>query len=352
MIVLSLFIGGAAGIIMTALTGNYLIDYATQLSQLSGPLRLSEERPRPLPDTYLEAIQTIREVNLPTVVQLSSQPSNALQIFEPNDVYASGTILTSDGWILSTSSASPSFIQQSSVIVNTEVYEVEQVVVDNVAGVVFIKIDARNLPVSTFGDTYDLEVGDRLFLIASHNAVLETSFLGFELNSSLIDSTELPSRFVKIAETLPSDYAGAMVVNAVGELIGVAAEQERDASFTTIQSINTISSALNSLLRDGEIERAYLGLEYLDLAYAAGISEALSRGYDRGVLVRAVLRNGPAYVAGVEVGDIILEINNLPINSQRSLSEYVFEYKSGDTLVLLIDREGEQIEIETVLSSK
>jgi hypothetical protein len=66
-IVFSLLIGGVSGVLGTAVTYNYLSNYTYQLNQLTEPLRLTQERPRALPESYEESLTRREERAHPAV---------------------------------------------------------------------------------------------------------------------------------------------------------------------------------------------------------------------------------------------------------------------------------------------
>ncbi len=103
--VLSLIVGLASGIIGASLTENYLSSYVESLQvEVFSPTQ-SEQKPRPLPGTYEESLETVREQVLPAVVTIytgNSLSSNAY--YTKDDILGHGIIFTSDGWIMTADS--------------------------------------------------------------------------------------------------------------------------------------------------------------------------------------------------------------------------------------------------------
>jgi len=71
-----------------------------------------------------------------------------------------------------------------------------------------------------------------------------------------------------------------------------------------------------------------------------------------GVVVTDVPSGGPADEAGIEAGDVILQIGEFPLDAQTTFSEALFNYDPGDTVTLLINRGGDEQEIEITFGER
>ncbi len=352
MIVLSVLVGGGSGIVTAALTGSYLSDYAAELARLSGPLRLSEERPRSEPEALDEALSAVREVGFLSAVEIHTGSGGRLGVFESASATGSGVVLTSDGWIL----ASPSFLSAAdaalaTVVVGREAYAVQTVVKDSKTGAMFLKVDASNLPVLVFGEVHELEAGDTLFVVTNRTSLLVTSLAALEQTGPLSAPSELPGRRLTLASEVTAAQTGSAVLNGNGELVGIMEASSPASGVARAIPLDSLRPAIHSLLSEGKIVRPYLGLTTLDLVRAVGISATISRGYARGALVQAVALGSPAASADLRVGDIVLEVNGAVVGSAWSLDEYFFEFKPGDTVFLLVDRLGAQEKVDVTLGA-
>src|SRR3989339_1244783 len=234
---ISILLGFGAGVLGTALTSNYLSDYALTLGELSAPTRLSEELPRSSPQTYGDAVREVTESVLPGVVRFYSVGSYA----EP---FASGAVLTSDGWIL-TSWEYPVSGAFVTAVIGGRSYPVVREVKDSFAtGASFVKVDASNLPVFAFGSGFDLAPGDQLFAAPSPTALFaETVVEARWLTGSL--SSDAPQRLVAIEDPLLGAYQGSPVVNVRGELVGLVTHGS--AGFTFVLPIDGVLPAFNAV---------------------------------------------------------------------------------------------------------
>jgi serine protease Do len=349
-IVLSIILGGVSGIFTAALTTDYLADYAIELADYAQPLRHSEERLRSFPESYQEAVVRTKEDALPGVVAFFEKSARTKEgVYLPETSISLGSVLTSDGWLVSTSDFSKTFSQYSAVI-QGEVYEVEQIVKDEMAGVSFVKVYANNLPVISFGSGWNAGVGDQVFVLADQNSLVPASVTRIQRGESAVLSSDEPSRYVQMNVRASSSLDGAPVTNLSGELIGLSATLESVASeYVMMISIDSVLPLFTSLLETNSIERATLGVDVIDLTTVFGAEDEMVRGYEYGAYVYAVDGKSAAVQADIEVGDIILSVDGMMIDATRALDEYLSTYKIGDEIVLTIDRDGVREDVRVTL---
>ena len=342
-IVLSVILGGVSGIFTAALTTNYLADYAIELADYTQPLHLNDEKPRAFPESYQEAIAQTQEEVMPGVVTFFAKDDvSSLETYLLDEASGQGVVLTSDGWLASASTFSDAFSQYVAVV-QGEVYEVEQVVEDEVTGVSFIKVFANNLPVVSFGNGWDAGIGDQVFILSTQNALIPSSVSQIWRSQTLVHSSDEPSRFVRLTQPAAEELIGVPVANLSGELLGLCVESQGDAQ--TFISIESVLPSFTSLLESGEIARAQLGIDALYLSSTIGLVDALTRGYDYGALIYDVRATEQV----LEIGDIILSVDGMMINESRSLDEYLSTYKIGDVITLNVDRDGVREDMQVTL---
>jgi S1-C subfamily serine protease len=351
-IILSLAIGGGAGVVAAAFTSAYLDDYAAQLAALSGPLRLSEERPRTVPSELDEVLDVVRERAFSSVVEIHRGP-NASGAYESTNAVGSGVVITSDGWIVAAPSLSAGEAAAVKIVVGRDVYAVQTVVKDARAGVLYLKIDATNLPVLAFGDAHELAVGDSLFIVPSKDTLVVASLTTFArvIPASGVE-VEAISRRLELSEQVVSAQTGAPVLNASGELVGIIEAHAPPVSSGKAIAMNALEPAIHSLLKEGKALRPAIGLTIMDLTRAIGVSDAVSRGFARGALVQGVDKGSAAALAGVVVADIVLEVEGEQVNGGKTFDELLAAFAPGEVVTLTIDREGESLRLDVTLASE
>ena len=340
-IVLSVLIGGGAGVVATAITSSYLADYAFQLEAWTAPLRLTEERPRAFPKTYEEALERVDQRAVPGFVQLFGAES-ALNGFVPAEALVSGAVMTSDGWIV-VEAVGGLNLAALTAVVGGDAYAVTEVVPDATTGFAFVKLDAEHLPVAAFGSGFNLAAAEQVFVLPSAGEIIATSVANPDWRAGAVLSSDEPTRRIVLDEYMGGLWLGAPVVNLSGELVAfVDARSEEDGRVRALP-IDALLPALESLLRDGKVVRPALETDVLDLARAAGVADDVSLGHNIGAVVVS------SRMKELQKGDVILEVDGEFIRSDRTLDEMIGDRHPGDAILLAIDRAGTRTNVEVTL---
>jgi S1-C subfamily serine protease len=346
---LALIVGVISGTIGAVLTENYLIQYSDQLEDAGIPLRLVEEKPRPLPGTYEEAIEQIRTQALPSLVQVyqikSAGASLSNQVYLPDQALSAGVIVTSDGWLVASGHLNDLYAVGSlAVVIDDQVYFPEQMVEDSATGLALIKIEANGLPVLAFGAANEIEAGDLAFVLPSANSLLSSSIIGSVTSGDVDHPAEEMQTLWQLSDEQDETALGAPIANSTGELIGLLID-----SSGLVRPIHHVLPAIESVLKTGEVSRPEIGLSVIEIATAVGLSEDSAREYNYGALVTQVDYLGAADQSELIKLDIILEINSKRIDAENLFADMLLDYKSGDLLRLKIDRDGEVLEVNLTL---
>jgi serine protease Do len=343
-IIFSFLIGGTSAVLMTALTNNYLTDYAYQLNEITEPLRITQERPRVLPKSYEDSLTRVIERAVPSMGSVFSGRlwgDNGFALAQSN---TPALALTSDGWVLT-----PNAVVGDLVHWKTQECEVDLVITDTQSGMDFAHCEIANLPVVDFANGYDLSPGDQVFVLSANEKIQFSTVTEVSWGTKTIRSSDVPARRIILSEL--SDAAiGSMVFNIYAELVGVVSDVDGNVSVTPFEHLAGIFEQV--LESPEQITRPSLGVQSIDLSRTAGLTPERTRGYHGGALLsgtRAVERGSAAQVAGLLEGDIILSIEGTTINGTYSLDDVLTYYASGDEIRIGIDRAGEQQELSVTL---
>ncbi len=343
-VLIAIVLGGATGILGTAWTSSYLSDYAVQLSELTAPLRLSQERPRNFPSSYKEALERLIETSLPSVVEVYQGTPGVLG-YQRADRTHVGVVLTSDGWLVVPVQAATS-LKGASVRIRGQMYPIVETIFDASASVLFVKIEASGLSVAAFGKGRDSRVGEQVFVATGAQEVIPSSVVSHVWPTSTPVSSDAPNRILVLDKEVDS---GSIVFNLSGDLIGLTQAGNR------LLPIEPILPSLRSLLEQQKIVHPSLGVSYVDLSHALSVSQALSRSYRNGALLygaSSVARGSAAKLAGLKPADILLSINGESVSESRGLDELIEQYRPGDLIQVLIDRAGETQTVEVKLGER
>ena len=327
----SILTGLLSGVLGTVLTENYLESYARRLEdETARQLQLSQERSRPTPGSYEEAVDNARGSLLPSLV-IFYNASDETTILPGTEVGV-GVVVTSDGWVVTTEAALGSLAR-----VGDATYAVEEVVRDSLTDAVFVDLEASGLPVIPFGDAAALETADQLFVGVGQSALLATTLV--DADSWIgVAASAASERFVtalRYADEFP--VSGAPVVDSSGDLVAI----------DTIP-LDHLSLAITSAIRGGEVVRASFGVALIDLSHVR-LPESLRRDFTRGAFVGSVTLGSPAAVAGLKYGDIITRIQDVSLSREKTVAEILAGFEPGKRITVVVDRDGAELSFEVEL---
>jgi len=148
--------------------------------------------------------------------------------------------------------------------------------------------------------------------------------------------------FIQTDAAINPGNSGGPLFNQAGEVIGINTAIYSPSGANAGVGFATPSDlarpVIERLLRDGRVERGWLGVSVADASADAARAEG------RGVLVAGVEQNSPAARAGIRQGDIVLSVNGEKAESARALVRTVAAVPPGQTLRLQVLRDGSERE--------
>ncbi len=277
----------------------------------------------------------------------------------------SGFIISSDGMILTNKHVVFDKDADYTVLTNDgKKYPAKVLAQDAALDLAIVKINAGGLPTLTLGNSDSVRLGQTAIAIGNalgefRNTVSAGVISGLARNITASGGGVME----KIEGVLQTDAAinegnsGGPLLNLKGEVIGINVAMVSGAQNIGFAiPINQAKRAIESVKKTGKISSPFLGVRYLDIS--SDLAEKEKLPIDYGALVRggedgpAVVRDSPAYSAGIKAEDIILEVNGGKIDQSRSLSFYLQKYNSGDSVVLKILRDGKKMELKVKLGER
>ncbi len=232
-------------------------------------------------------------------------------------------------------------------------YDVEIIDIDRFADIAIVKIDAENLVPLTFGDSDQLKEGEIAIAIGNtlaeyNNTVTKGIISGLE--------RDLGAGYTNLIQTdaaINEGNSGGPLLNIAGEVIGINTAVDRSGEGIGFAvPINEARVALKSVQEYGRIIRAGLGVRYIELDSDIAALNELS--YDFGAYIRtgngqsAIVSGSAAEKAGIQEGDIILEIDGVQVGVESGLAEIVKGYNVGDEVTILLARGEEELTLQLV----
>lgn len=267
----------------------------------------------------------------------------------------SGVVISEDGYIV-TNNHVVEGANELVVILNTgDEYTAKLVGKDSKTDLAVLKIDASGLTFAKMGDSSELRVGDTAIAIGNplgqEFAGTTTQGIISGLNRSVtVDNKQLT--LIQTDAAINPGNSGGALVNAYGELIGINTAKISSSSLEGLGFAIPIDEAkpiISDLIDSGYVT----GRPVIGIAGRA-VTEKDAKAYNLkvGVYVSSMTANSPAYMAGIKIGDIVVECNGTKVETVDDIKQIKNKHAPGDELTLKVYRQGSYKNIVVVLGEE
>ncbi|MBS3912892.1 MAG: trypsin-like peptidase domain-containing protein [Bacteroidetes bacterium] len=260
----------------------------------------------------------------------------------------SGVIVSKDGYIV-TNNHVISGAEKLTVVLNNQKKEYAAKVIgaDPSSDLALLKIDAGDLPAIAFANSDNVMVGDWVLAVGNPFNLTSTVTAGIVSakgrNINLVQNQFPIESFIQTDAAINPGNSGGALINTAGELVGInTAIQSNTGSYTgygfAIPS-NIVNKIVKDFIQFGEVKRAFLGLNAADLDAAKSESLKLNGG----VVISEILDDGPAAKADLRVGDVIIKLDEKPVDTKATFDENLAYHRPGDEIKITAIRSGKEI---------
>ncbi len=258
----------------------------------------------------------------------------------------SGVIVGTDGVVVTNNHVIDGADEIVVVLADRREFVADVIVSDERSDLAVLRIDANgeDLPHLEFQDSDDVEVGDLVFAIGNPFGIGQTVTSGIV---SAVARTQVGVSdyefFIQTDAAINPGNSGGALVGIDGTLYGVntvilsRSGGSHGVGFA-IPS-NMVSRVVRDAVTEGKVVRGWLGASGQPVTSA--LAESLGLDRPVGALVNQVYEDGPADKAGLEIGDVVLEIEGNPVTDPQSLASRLATQEIGTRAELRILREGD-----------
>ena len=298
-------------------------------------------------DAYSRAVTDAVELVAPAVVSVDVRKRGANQGRRPpaQAGTGSGFVFAADGLILTNSHVVEGSTEIDVLLPDGREHRADLIGQDPDTDVAVLKITATDLTAVSFGQSQTLRPGQLVIAIGNPYGFQHSvsagvvSALGRTLRAR---SGRLIDQVIQTDAALNPGNSGGPLVTSAGQVVGVnTAIIAGGQGLSFAVPISTVVSVLPALLRDGRVRRGYLGVAGQDVPLLRRVTRFHRLSQATGVLVISLESDGPAGVAGVREGDIIISFDAVPISSLDDLHRTLTEDRIGTfaTMGLLRDQQ-------------
>ena len=218
-----------------------------------------------------------------------------------------------------------------------------------------IKINLKDLPVATLGDSSKLEVGELAVAIGNPLGMEFAGSVTVGVISALnrtVDTGDKTLNLIQTDAAINPGNSGGALVNSQGQVIGINTIK---ISVSGVEGLgfaipaNDAKPIVNQLIAYGYVKgRPLIGISGTD------VTQALAEQYDLpvGIYISSTTTGGGADLAGIKRGDVLISMAGKKITAMRELENIKKGYKPGDTVDVTVVREGREVGLKLTFTEE
>jgi Do/DeqQ family serine protease len=266
----------------------------------------------------------------------------------PQESSGSGVIISADGYIVTNEHVVGDATEIEVIMDNKRSYTAQLIGRDGSTDLALIKVEENNLPFLSYGNSDVLQVGEWVLAVGNPFDLTFTVTAGIvSAKARSINIIRQKDRlavesFIQTDAVVNPGNSGGALVNLKGELVGINTAIASTTGFYSGYSfavpVSLVKKVITDLKEFGTVQRALLGVVITDLTAELAAQKRLD--IISGVYVSAIGENSAATEAGIQAGDVILKINEKPVNTTSELQEAVAQFRPGDKVNVTFYRNG------------
>lgn len=277
----------------------------------------------------------------------------------------SGFFVSADGLLVTNRHVVDTENADYSIVTNDgATHEVEVLARDEVLDVAVLQVvnPDREFAHLAFGDSSSLKLGQSVIAIGNalgefRNSVSTGVVSGLARSivaGNYASAPEVLDEVIQTDAAINPGNSGGPLLNSSGQVIGINVATALADNVSFAIPSNTVRQVVDSVEVYGEIRRPFLGVRYVMVTPQLAQSEELDVTYGafvaRGATAMdiAVLPDSPAGKAGIQEGDVIIEIDGTSLK-ERGLASVIRDKAIGQELKVVVVRDGEEVELSAVL---
>ncbi len=275
----------------------------------------------------------------------------------PMETSGSGVILSSDGYIVTNNHVVENADEIEVVLNDNRSFTAELIGRDPSTDIALLKIDTKELPVLSYGNSDELKVGEWVLAVGNPFNLMSTVTAGIVSakgrNINLLDINSAIESFIQTDAAVNPGNSGGALVNIKGELVGIntaiASMTGSYSGYSFAIPVSIVKKVVADLMEYGTVQRALLGVSIQDID--SKLASELKINKIEGVYVMGVNDGSAAKDAGIKEKDIILDINKVKVNKVSELQEQISKHRPGDKISVLVKRGNDIKELVVTLKN-
>ena len=260
----------------------------------------------------------------------------------------SGVIIKEDGYIVTNNHVIEGAEKLEVTLNDNKSYNATVIGADAATDLALLKIDADGLNAITFGNSDDLKVGEWVLAVGNPFGFTSTVTAGIVSAKARSIGSATHSRQMGIDAFIQTDAAvnpgnsGGALVNTKGELVGInTAIYSQTGNYTGYSfaiPTSIVQKIITDIMKYGTVQRAVLGISFIELTPELKEQKKIDAPVNEGIYVNSVEDMSSAKEAGIESGDVIIEMNGTKVRNSAEMQETMSRLYPGDKVTIKLYR--------------
>jgi len=269
----------------------------------------------------------------------------------------SGVIISPDGYIVTNNHVIDGAVDIRVTMTDRRIVPAKLIGADPLTDLAVIKIEGTNLPSVPLGDSTQLHPGQTVLAFGNPLGFRFTVTRGIvsainRPNPYAADRRS-PGEFIQTDAAINPGNSGGPLVNARGEVVGIntflISETGSFSGMGFAIPTQIVRPTVDSLIKYGKVTHGYIGIGITDVTPDEAKFFHVTNA--SGAVVTQVEPNSPGAKAGLQVGDVITELNGKTVSDAGELQVRVGEQQPGTTLQLKALRDGKSVDVPVTLEA-
>lgn len=270
----------------------------------------------------------------------------------------SGVIVSKDGYIVTNNHVIEKSDEIQVVLNDKRSFTAKLIGSDPTTDLALLKIETeKDLPNIEYGNSDNLSIGEWVLAVGNPFNLTSTVTAGIvsakARNINLLKQEYAIESFLQTDAAVNPGNSGGALVNAEGKLVGIntaiASKTGSFSGYSFAVPVSIVKKVVADLIEYGAVQRAMLGVQITN------INDQVAERFDldnfKGVLVAGVTETGAAKKAGIQEGDVILEVNGTKVNKVSQLQEEISRFRPGQEVEVKLKRDSNVKTIQVTLKN-
>ena len=297
-------------------------------------------------------VAAVSEAVGPSVVTISADVGSG---DDAGESIGSGIFTTSDGEIVTNAHvvAGASDIRVR-LAGETEPRDARLLAIDVGNDLALLRIAGSGFPAARFADPESVGIGDEVvaigFALDLDGQPSITLGIVSALDRTVATENGALDGLIQTDAAISSGNSGGPLVNGAGEIVGINTLVIRGGAVTAATNIGLAISNTEALEVIASLRQHSSGVQRVEGYIGIGLGDRLDGG--RGAVVTSIEAGAPAGDGGVEVGDIVIEVDGSAIEGQAGVISAIRDRQPGDAVALVVRRGGDLHRLDVVLTTR